>query len=188
MTPEDTIIDTLLGLDPLADLPRTGWLLRGVRPCESIADHSYAVALIALLLCDALRAEGETVDGERVLRMALVHDAAEARTGDLPMPSKTASALPALIEIEEQAAREVLPQALLDAWQEAQQAATLEARIVKAADKLHVMVKAMSYEQQRRGSLDEFWRNPGNFRDMGLPVAARIFDRLCARAGKPRPR
>src|SRR5688500_12817172 len=70
----DTIIDVMVGLDPLADLPRSGWLLRGVRPCESIADHSFGVAMVTMLLVDAVRAEGLAIDGERALRMALVHD------------------------------------------------------------------------------------------------------------------
>jgi putative hydrolase of HD superfamily len=188
MDPADRIIDTLLGLDPLADLPRTGWLLRGVRPCESVADHSYGVALVALLLTDALRAEGETVDGERVLRMALVHDAPEVRTGDVPMPSKTAESARALSEVEERLARELLPGDLADAWREAEQGTSIEARIVKAADKLQMMIKVLAYERQGRGWLGEFWENPGNFRDMGLGFAAHAYDRICERAGRTRPR
>jgi putative hydrolases of HD superfamily len=188
MSTEDALIDTLLGLDTLADLPRTGWLLCGVRPCESIADHSYGVALVALCLTDALRAEGESVDGERVLRMALLHDAPEARTGDLPMPSKTPRVAGVLAEVEEQVARQLLADPLFDAWREVQQGTTLEARIVKAADKLQMMIKVLVYERQGRGRLDEFWQAPGNFRDMGLPAASRVYDRICERAGRQRPR
>ena len=187
MCVEDRIIDTLVRLDPLSDLPRTGWLLRGVRPCESIADHSFGVAMVAMLLTDALRAEGETVDGERVLRMALVHDAPEARTGDVPMPVKTAEAESVLDRIDEGLARDLLPVALYASWQEAEAGASLEARIVKAADKLQMMIKAHVYERQQRGQLDEFWQNPKNFRDMELPLARRIYDRLCERAGRVRP-
>lgn len=187
MSPEDLIIDTVLGLDPLADLPRTGWLLRGVRPCESLADHMYGVALVSLLLTDALRAEGQVVDGERVLRMAIVHDAAEARTGDMPMPSKTAEAERALGELDERLARELLPETLFGAWAEAEGGESLEARVVKAADKLQMMIKVLAYQSQGRGQLEEFWRNPANFRSMGLPLAERLYDRICARAGRSRP-
>lgn len=187
MDTEDRIIDTVLGLDPLADLPRTGWLLRGVRPCESIADHSFGVALVALLLTDALRAEGQQVDGERVLRMALVHDAPEARTGDVPLPSKTAEAKEALAEMGGRVARELLPATLAEAWGEAEEGASLEARIVKAADKLQMMIKVLAYERQGRGDLGEFWENPANFREMGLPLAARVYDRICRRAGRTHP-
>ena len=186
-TPEDRIIDTLVALDPLAELPRTGWLLRGVRPCESIADHSYGVALMALLLTDALKAEGQVVNGERVLRMAIVHDAPEARTGDVPMPVKTAEAERAWDVVDARLARDLLPDLLLSDWQELEAGATLEARIVKAADKLQMMTKALIYGEARRGKLDEFWANPKNFRDMGLPLAKRIYLRLRERAGRSEP-
>lgn len=184
---EDRIIDTLIRLDPLADLPRTGWLLRGVRPCESIADHSFGVALVAMLLTDALRAEGQVVDGERVLRMALVHDAPEARTGDVPMPVKSAEVERALDEVDARLASELLPDELYSSWREAEAAESLEARIVKAADKLQMMIKAHVYERQSRGHLEEFWHNPKNFRDMELPLARRVYERLCERAGRERP-
>lgn len=188
MSVEDRIIDTLVSLDPLADLPRTGWLLRGVRPCESIADHSFGVALVALMLTDALRAEGAVVDGERVLRMALLHDAPEAKTGDVPMPVKTAEAERALDAIDARLAEGLLPEELFRAWQEAEAGESLEARIVKAADKLQMMIKAHVYARQARGQLEEFWLNPKNFRDMDLPLASRVYDRLCERAGRARPR
>lgn len=187
MTTEDRIIETVLALDTLADLPRTGWLLRGVRPCESIADHTFGVALVSMLMVDALRAEGASIDGERVLRMALVHDAPEARTGDVPMPAKTAEAERALDELEERLAREILPAALAENWREAESGESLEARIVKAADKLQMMMKVLSYERSGRGQLEEFWQNPKNFRDMGLDLAARIYTRICEHAGRKRP-
>jgi len=187
LSAEDRIIDTVVRLDTLTDLPRTGWLLRGVRPCESIADHTFGVALTAMLLVDELRAEGHAVDGERVLRMALVHDAPEAKTGDIPMPAKTAEAERALDEVEARLSRELLPDALFADWQEGERAETIEARIVKAADKLQMMIKALVYEKQQRGHLAEFWANPKNFRDMQLPLASRVYDRICERAGHVRP-
>lgn len=181
---EDRILDTVIALDTLADLPRTGWLLRGVRPCESIADHTFGVALVALLLVDALRAEGHVVDGERVLAMAIVHDAPEARTGDIPMPSKTAEIEHAVDELEQRLVRELLPEALAARWREAEAGQTLEARIVKAADKLQMMIKAHVYERQGRGRLDEFWANPKNFRDGELDLVKRVYARLRTRAGR----
>jgi putative hydrolase of HD superfamily len=179
------IVDTLIGLDPLSDLPRTGWLLRGIRPCESIADHSYAVAVTVMLLVDALREEGVEVDGERALRMALVHDAPEAKTGDVPMPQKTPAVDAALEELEDSIAARLLPEPQRAAWREAEDAESLEARLVKAADKIQMMTKALVYERQQRGDLHEFWQNPGNFRARGLAVAEEVFALLRARHERP---
>ena len=179
------IVDTLIALDPLSDLPRTGWLLRGIRPCESIADHSYAVAVTVMLLVDALRADGVEVDGEKALRMALVHDAPEAKTGDVPMPQKTPAMDAALEGLEDAIAARILPEPQRAAWREAEDGESLEARIVKAADKIQMMTKALVYERQRRGDLHEFWQHEKNFRDGGLDVAKEAFALLRARRERP---
>jgi putative hydrolase of HD superfamily len=183
----DRIVDTVLGLDPLAELPRTGWLLHGVRPCESIADHVYGVAVVTMLLVDAIRAEGGSVDGELALRMALVHDAPEAHTGDLPMPNKTPRVGEVLAELEEELVERLLPGPQREIWKAYQRGDSLESRIVKAADKVHLMIKVLAYERHGRGDLREFWENPKNFDDRGIPVAREVFDAIAARAGRTVP-
>jgi 5'-deoxynucleotidase YfbR-like HD superfamily hydrolase len=174
----DRIIDTVLALDTLSDLPRTGWRLNGVRPGESIADHVCAVTLVTAMVVDALREEGVQVDGEHAMRLALIHDAAEARTGDIPMPVKSASFSEAAAQVEGEIVEGMLPASWAANWREAEDGASLEARIVKAADKIQMMIKALSYERQGRGALQPFWDNPANFRHMELPVANRVFENL----------
>ncbi|MDB4939567.1 MAG: Nucleotidase YfbR, superfamily [Labilithrix sp.] len=171
----EQILATMLALDPLADLPRTGFLLRGVRPCESIADHSFGVAFVTMLFVDAIRAEGGTIDGERALRMALVHDAAEAKTGDVPMPNKTPRMTEALHELEATVVAKVLPPAQLELWTDAETGNSLEVRVVKAADKVQMMIKALAYGRQHRGNVDDFWSNPKNLDDRGIAVAREVF-------------
>lgn len=63
----------------LKDEIRTGWTIRGVPHPESVADHSWGTAMLV-----ALFAEEAGVDRGRALEIALVHDLAEARTGDIP--------------------------------------------------------------------------------------------------------
>ncbi len=164
-------VDLVQLFDRLAALPRTGWLLRGVASPESIAEHSFGVCVVASLIVDDLRAKGTTVDGEKVLRMALVHDIAEAFTGDIPMPAKSEELRVALAKAEETTLAGVLSPAQLALWKEAETAASLEARIVKAADKLQMLVKALTYEQQRRGDLGEFFVGARNRKHMDLDFA-----------------
>lgn len=179
-------IELVQFLDRLAALPRTGWLLRGVVDPESIAEHTYGVCVVATLLVDDLRARGMTVDGERVLRMALVHDAAEAFTGDIPMPAKTQALDVALEQAEAMLLERVLPDKELALWREAEAGQTLEARIVKASDKVQMLIKCLTYEQQRRGRLDEFWKSTKNRRHMDLDFARELFAELERLAGVER--
>lgn len=174
MTPA-ALVDLVQLLDRLALLPRTGWLLRGVTDPESIAEHTLGVAVVAAALVDDVRGRGVEVDGERVLRMALVHDAAEIFTGDIPMPAKTEALDAALSEAEDAQLARVLPPAMLALWRDAERGSSIEARIVKAADKLQMVVKALTYEQQRRGDVRELLDNARNRRHMDLDLAKELF-------------
>ena len=107
---------------------------------ESVADHSWRLALMALFLRDAFPG----VDMDKVIRMCLVHDLGEAFTGDIPSFLKT--------EADEQREED-----LLGAWVRslpapyaeelgalyAEMAAreTTEARIYKALDGLEAVVQ-----------------------------------------------
>lgn len=75
----DRIVDFLFEAGTLKRTQRSGWAFLLGSEGESVADHSFRTALIAL----ALSRLTPGVDGDRMLRMALVHDLAEARTGDL---------------------------------------------------------------------------------------------------------
>lgn len=174
------LVDVVTFLDRLASLPRTGWLLRGVTDVESIAEHSYGVAVVAAMLVDDIRARGTEVDGEKVLRMALVHDAAEVFTGDVPMPAKTDAFKAALAAQEDVLLSRVLSPTDHALWHEAETGASLEARIVKAADKVQMLVKALVYEKQRRGHLDEFF-GAANQKHMDLDLAREAFAEVVRR-------
>jgi putative hydrolase of HD superfamily len=52
---------------------------------ESVADHSWSLAVMALLVAD----EFPSIDTEKLVKMCLIHDFGEAITGDIPSFFKT---------------------------------------------------------------------------------------------------
>src|ERR1044072_4899592 len=79
------MLSTLIELQRLKRLDRTGWTLRGLpNGTESVAAHSFGVCVTAMLLADRGRARGVASDVEKFVRFALRHDWAEPRVGDMP--------------------------------------------------------------------------------------------------------
>lgn len=58
--------------------PRSGWQFLGAGS-ESVAEHVFRTTLVAFVLAQM----DDSVDADRVLRLALFHDLPETRTGDL---------------------------------------------------------------------------------------------------------
>ncbi len=185
-------IERLLGLfsaiHPLDRVPRAGYVLRGVPEPESVAAHSHFVALLALLYADEYP---DRFDHRRLMSMALVHDLSEARLMDIPMPYADAYLKRAKQDAEQTIIEELLDgfsPALAEFHREFCEASTEEARLLRGLDKAQMMIKILCYEAEHRGRLEEFWDNPKNFDDYGIEPVSELFDAICAKAGRPRPR
>lgn len=63
-------------LRALKTTPRTGWVERKLPNPESISDHMYRMAVLGMFA-------PEGIDKDRCVKIALVHDLAEAVVGDL---------------------------------------------------------------------------------------------------------
>lgn len=175
------MLATLIELQRLKRLERTGWTLRGLpNGTESVAAHSFGVCATAMLLADEVKARGLNVDCERVLRMALLHDWAETRVGDMPRTATGYFGADARMNAETLAFADIV-RGLESAepeyralYQDYEARTSLEARLVKAADVIDLLVQAYALEHSGAKGLDEFWevaRQP----DFQLPeVAAQI--------------
>jgi putative hydrolase of HD superfamily len=160
-----SLVDLFLEAATLKRLPRTGWLKRGVPQVESVAEHSFGVAFVALALADLLQDRGDLegeLDLEKVLLMALIHDLAEVRLTDLPASAQRL--LPGAVKSEAEAEAmdgllTPLPSSgrLKALWSEFEEQSSAEGRLVRDADKLEMMVQCLRYEQAGSRGLDEFW-------------------------------
>ena len=81
----DTIIRLYKRALPLKELPRTGWIMEGSTRSESdsVAAHSYSVALLSYLTAKQLGNKFGEIKWDRVLAMAVFHDLSESVTGEL---------------------------------------------------------------------------------------------------------
>jgi putative hydrolase of HD superfamily len=152
------LVNLLLSAGAMKDLPRTGWRLAGIRDCESVADHSFRVALIALILGDLI----EGVDRDRLLRMAVLHDLPEAVVTDLPLRAVRSMGRDVKRQAEHSAWARLLPAGqVLDEWralwEELEDGLTVEARLARVADKLEMLLQAYEYERTGFRNLDDFW-------------------------------
>jgi len=128
----------------LKALYRQGWLQRNVSEvqCESVADHSFGTALLALLLCPA------GLDRLKVLEIALLHETGESIIGDLT-PASNISEIEKS-RLEQEAVAKIfsnLPngERLLSLWQEFEFETTPEGRFVRQLDKLEMGLQAEIY-------------------------------------------
>ena len=158
------MLSTLIELQRLKRLDRTGWTLRGLpNGTESVAAHSFGVSVTAMLLADRMNAHGISVDVEKVLRIALLHDWAEARVGDMPRTATLYFGSEARKQAEMAAFSDVVSEVdaakgfYANLYKDYEHRSSLEARLVKAADVLDLLVQVLALERAGARGLDEFW-------------------------------
>lgn len=132
----------------LKERPRRGWQRVGIRECESVADHSWGVALLAVVAAE----ERPELDRARLLELAIAHDLAEAVVGDM-IPGEYAHKGEKVAKerrgMEEMV--DTLPLGLrgrlLARFEELASDASPEARLVHELDKLEMAFQAARYER-----------------------------------------
>ena len=140
-----TMRESLIEILGLKDVVRAGWVRNDVNNPESVASHSWGMAILALKLTP------KELDLSKVLSLCLVHDIPEVRVGDLT-PHDDCSTKS---EDELQAMRELAPE-WLSLFQEYELGESDEAKFVKQLDKLDMGLQAMIYESKQGLDLSEF--------------------------------
>ena len=132
----------------LKKVPRRGWKSKvGIEHPESVADHSYATAIMAMILSDL-----QKLDTEKILKMALLHDLAESITGDF-MPEEISRETKNISERD--AMKEILSKLPVNiaeeydkVWQEYLRAYTKESILLHEIDKLEMAIQAAKYSSE----------------------------------------
>jgi putative hydrolase of HD superfamily len=166
------LLNVLHHIEPLKHLPRTGWVDRDVAQPESVAAHSWRLAVMAWLC-----AEAQGLDTMRAVCLALIHDVAEAITGDSTPYSEYAPEVrrslatessdvglwrapesrAQKVAAERQALAAILvgapPRAaaiLSEAWEEYEAGVSPEAKLVRQLDKLEAYYQGWEYARDGR--------------------------------------
>jgi putative hydrolase of HD superfamily len=130
----------------LKNLPRTGWQLLGIPLPESVAEHSFRVALTGMIL-----AALDGADVGRTAALCVLHDAHETRIGDVPSVGRAyvSTAAPEAVTAHQAAGMpDSAAKALMDLTAEYEANETPEARLAHDADKIETLTQAIEYQAQ----------------------------------------
>lgn len=123
---------------------RHSWLSNGRH--ESVAEHSWRLSLMVIRYAHKL---DQKIEIEKALQLALIHDLAEAKVGDIPIFNcVTAASKKQKYENEHQAMLEIKAMIadkngdeIYNLWMEYEKQETPESKFVKALDKLEALIQ-----------------------------------------------
>ena len=191
---EEKLIDFFQEVSRLKEIKRAGWLIDGVKEPENVAEHTFMTAFMTM----SLGQSRNDIDLLKAVKMALIHDIMESRTGDLVLPHKKYRGKPLensfsperKHEIEKKGMRELVSilgkegLEYFSLWEELEEGKTPEADFVKQVDWLQLGFQALEYEKKndyKRGleNLEHyFWFCKDNIND---PQLKEILEKIIAR-------
>jgi putative hydrolase of HD superfamily len=147
--------------------PRTGWVRRGVPKWESVADHSWRVAALSLLLPN-------DYDLKKCIAMGVLHDVAESLTGDIcpddnvskedkaKMEAEATEKIALLLgqasgQTDDDSNQNSTQQQLMSLLHEYETRESKEAIGVKDLDLLDMIIQATEYEERFGLDLTDFY-------------------------------
>lgn len=181
----DKIIKFFSEIGKLKGMPRRGWVIRDIKNPESIAEHTFRVAIMGWILADQKHGK---LNLEKIIKMALVHDLCEVYAGDttpydsiLPKDKKKRQQLmktwPRFSEAEKKKLAEKkykkemagleklikdlrpkLRQEIKGLWLDYEKGLSPEGRFFKHADRIESFLQAEEYQRVHKSlPLKPYW-------------------------------
>lgn len=154
------IIQIIGIIGKLKHLKRAGWVKNNIPDPESVAEHSFMVAVMALVLAEEIG-----VNQARAVKMALIHDIGEAEIGDIITAHGEKILIDRKIKVtpERKAFEKIFnltdSDEYLQIFDEFEANQTAEARFVRQLDKLEMAIQAFEYEKLYKINLEPFYIN-----------------------------
>ncbi len=161
--PETSVINLALQFGILKRTVRTGWKKKFVKDPESVAEHSYRLSILAMLLAPYL-----SFDQNKLLKMALIHDLGESKVGDIiwEQGKKVIGSQKDKHHVERLAVQEIFKDSpefseYLDLLKEFEKQETRDAQLLKQMEKIEMVMQTLEYEREgfSKELLAEHWEN-----------------------------
>jgi putative hydrolase of HD superfamily len=136
----------LFEMGHLKRLTRAGWLLLGIPQPETVAEHSFRVGVVGIVL-----AALEGADVGRTAALCLLHDAHETRIGDVPNVGRayvTTAVAEAVSAHQTSAMPHEAAKIVQNLVAEYEAGNTPESRVARDADKIETLIQAVEYQAQ----------------------------------------
>lgn len=169
--------NTVVGLKYV---PRKGWKQKAnIEKTESVADHSYSMSVMAMVLADSIG-----LDTKKVLTMSLLHDLAESITGDFT-PAEISKK--EKIKLENKTIRRILSKlppnlssTYENTWMEYQDEKSKESVLVHEVDNLEMALQAKKYQKNGHAPdlLEGFFNTARN--EIKSNESLKILDKIMA--------
>lgn len=168
-------------------LLRSGFVREKINDPESVAEHSFRTGVIAMVLSDKL---GLSLDKDKLIKMALIHDIGEIITGDIVVQRGEVIDLnlrDSKEEKERMGIKQIFGQILEGdvygkIFEEMIERKSPEAKVFWQFDKLELALTALEYEEEQGKKLEEF------FLDASTNIKEPLLRKLLAEIYRKRPR
>ncbi|MCV0400649.1 MAG: HD domain-containing protein [Nitrosopumilus sp.] len=162
----------------LKKIQRQGWVDKlSISSPESVADHSYTMAIMGMVLSDL-----ENYNSEKILKMILLHDLAESEIGDFTPEQISAEKKK---KLEDDAFTKILrnlPDTIKseyqNIWKEYQDNNTEESNFVHQIDRVEMVLQAKTYQKEgySKEKLSTFFETAKN--DIVHPRLKELFRKI----------